>query len=123
MMQGIFKMAMSVLPRQQARLFRWTGRETNARGLDVDAFAPPVTISGSIQAVDRSRYGYFGLDAAMSYITVYSDTPIQDLTRTENPDQLEYAGRRYRILNRSEWTGPADYDGVLAVDIGPAKEA
>lgn len=123
MIRNIFGLASRLLPKQQALLFRWKGRELNERGLDVDAFEPPVIITGIIQAVDRSRYGYMGLDAAKSYIAVYATVPLADLTRTGNPDQLEYSGRRYRVLNRSEWTKTADYDGVLAMDIGPATEA
>ncbi|MDR2745588.1 MAG: hypothetical protein LBB66_10420 [Desulfovibrio sp.] len=117
---GILKTALSVLPKREALLFRWTGRTTNARGLHEDAFAPAEVISGSIQPVDRSRYGYFGLDGAKGYITVYADALISDLTRTGNPDQIEYRGRRYRVMNRTEWHETADFNGVLAEDIGPA---
>lgn len=118
---NIFALAMSVIPQQSATLYRWQGRAVNERGLDVDAFGPPEALAGcSIQPVDRSRYGYFGLDAGKSYLTVYSAAKVGDLTRNENPDQIEYAGRRYRVMNRSEWHAPAGYNGMLIVDIGPA---
>jgi hypothetical protein len=119
---GILKTALSVIPRQEALLYRWTGRTTNTRGLHEDAFAPGEVISGSIQPVDRSRYGYFGLDASKGYITAYSDALISDLDRTRNPDQIEFAGRRYRVMGRADWHCPADFTGVLAEDIGPAAQ-
>lgn len=117
---NIFALAMGVVPRQAALLHRWQGRTTNDRGLDEDSFAPPEEITGSFQPVDRSRYGYFGLDASKSYLTVYSTAVADDLTRTTNPDQIVYQGRRYRIMSRSEWHAPADYNGMLIVDIGAA---
>jgi hypothetical protein len=120
MLDGILKAALSVIPKQEALLFRWTGKTENARGLYEDSFAAPEVITGSIQPVDRARYGYFGLDATKGYITVYSGALIRDLTRTNNPDQIEYKGRRYRVMNMTEWHGPADFAGVLAEDIGPA---
>jgi hypothetical protein len=117
---SILKTALSVIPRQEALLYRWTGRTTNARGLDEDAFAPPEILGGSIQPVDRSRYGYFGLDASKNYITAYAGDPIRVLTRVSNPDQIEYLGRRWRVMNGTDWHGPADFIGILAEDVGPA---
>jgi hypothetical protein len=117
---GILQTALSVIPKQEALLYRWLERRKNEAGLYEDSFAAPEVIRGSIQPVDRARYGYFGLDAAKGYITVYSDALIEDLTRTRNPDQIEYRGRRHRVMNRTEWHGPADFAGVLAEDIGPA---
>lgn len=122
MIEGILALALSVLPAQTARLYRWTGKTRNDRGLEVDTFAEPAAITGSIQPVDRSRYVYFGLDAQKGYISIYSTAYVRDLTRTTNPDQVEYMGRRYRVVNRSDWHAPSDYNGVLAVDIGEAKD-
>lgn len=123
MIETILNLALSVVPRQEARLYRWHGRKTNAVGLDVDVFAAPVPLTGSIQPVDRSRYAFMGLDAARSYIAIYSSTRAEALTRTANPDQVEYLDRRYRIMNAADWQVPANYSGLMAVDIGPATGA
>ena len=118
MIEKILALAMTVIPQQQALLFRWVGRETNDIGFDVDTFAPPVPLTGSIQPVDRSRYGYMGLDASKSYIVIYSQQLAQPVTQTDNPDQVAYMGRRYRIMSAADWHAPADYTGFMAVDIG-----
>lgn len=116
--RNLFGMAMSVLPKQQAVLYRWQGRQTNAVGLDVDNYAPGENFTGSIQAVDRARYERLGLDAAKSYITVFTDVTIDDVTRTKNPDHIGWQGERYEILNRADWTVLAGFNGVMAVRIG-----
>ncbi len=120
MIGNILGLALSLIPQESALLYRWQTRSENAVGFDVDGFGPPEPLAGRIQPVDRARYGYLGLDASKSYITIYSPTLMQDLTRDSNPDQIEYKGRRYRVMNRSDWTAYADFVGVMAVDIGPA---
>lgn len=120
--RNLFGMAMSVLPRQTAVLYRWQNRQTNAIGLDVDSYAAE-PLTGNIQAVDRARYDRLGLDAAKSYITVFTDTPIDDLTRTKNPDHIGWQGERYEVLNRAGWNVQAGFNGVMAVCIGPDKGA
>lgn len=120
MIRSILKTAMSLIPKQSAVLYRWQGRITNDRGLDVDTYSPAESFTGSIQPVDRSKYEYMGLDATKGYITVYTTQIIVDLTRTHNPDHIEYGGRRYKVLNRSDWHSPADFNGLMAMDIGPA---
>lgn len=120
MLGNILSLALGVIPKKEALLYRWQKRETNKIGFDVDGFGPPEPLTGSIQPVDRTRYGYLGLDASKSYITIFSASPMQDLTRDSNPDQVEWNGRRWRIMNSSDWKAYADFIGVLAIDIGPA---
>lgn len=120
MLGNILSLALGVIPMKEAKLFRWIRRDKNEIGHLVDCFAPGTPLTGSIQPVDRTRYGYLGLDGSKSYITVYSPMLMQDLTRDANPDQIEYMGRRYKVINRSDWKGYADFTGVLAIDIGPA---
>ena len=123
MIENILGLALTVIPTQEALLFRWQGREINAIGFDEDVFADPVPLTGSIQPIDRSRYGYMGLDASKGYVAVYCPDLVQGLTKTLNPDQIEYQGRRYRVMVDTDWSGPAGFTGVMAVDIGPAGRA
>ena len=121
MFANILGLALSVLPKQTALLYRWQGRgRSPATGQDVDVFGAPESLIGNIQPVDRTRYGYMGLDAAKSYIAIYASVPIADLSRDRNPDQIEYQGRRYRVMSAADWRSYAGFSGHLAVDIGPA---
>lgn len=122
MIENILGMALTLIPEQTALLFRWISRETNEFGIDVDTFAHPVPLIGSIQPVDRSRYGYMGLNDSKSYIVIYSTEIARTVTNTENPDQVEYMGRRYRVMSAADWRVPAGYTGFMAVDIGGAHD-
>ncbi|MDL2313389.1 hypothetical protein LJC36_00235 [Desulfovibrio sp. OttesenSCG-928-C14] len=117
MIRNILGLAMTIIPKQEALLFRWTGRESNDLGLDVDTFDPPVPLKGSIQPVDRTRYAYLGLDASKKYISVYSTTLAGTVTKIKNPDQIEYQGSRWEVMADTDWHAPADYSGLLAVQI------
>lgn len=123
MINNILALAMTVIPKQQAQLYRWQGKVINSRGLEEDVFDTPVALVGSIQPVDRTRLAFFGLNEAQSYISIYTTEPLRALTDTTNPDQVEYEGRRYGIMSCADWQAPAGYTGVLAVEIGPADGA
>lgn len=120
MIQNILGLALTAIPVQQARLYRWKGRKTNDRGLDVNTFYLPEPLTGSIQPVDRKRYELYGLDSSKDYISIYSKSFASTVTHTENPDEVEYGGRRWRLVASADWHAPSDYSGMLAVDIGPA---
>lgn len=121
MIGNILGLALSVLPKQSALLYRWQGRgRSPATGHDIDVFGAPEGLIGNIQPIDRMRYGYMGLDATKSYIAIYTSMPIADLSREHNPDQIEYQGRRYRVMSAADWKSYAGFSGHLAVDIGPA---
>jgi len=121
-MKGILKLALSVLPKQQdATLHCFTGRVTNAVGLDENAYAPGVPLEQcSIQPIDRSRYGYMGLDASKGYIAVYASIPIDDVRRDRNPDYIVWQGRKWEVVNRANWTQHSGFNGVVCMDVGPA---
>lgn len=122
MIETILPLAMTVLPKQTAKLYRWKDRSVNSRGLEEDVFETPVALAGSIQPVDRTRLAFFGLNEMQSYISIYTTEPLRAMTDTANPDQVEYAGRRYGVMSCADWQAPAGYTGILAVDIGPARE-
>lgn len=121
-MKNLLHTALSMVPKQTATLHRWKGRVQNDRLLEVDVYLDPVSITASIQPVDRSRFQYMGLDASKSFVAIYATQDVLALMQTGNPDVIDWMGRRYRVENRADWHGTADYTAALAVDIGPAPE-
>lgn len=116
--RNLFGMALSVLPKQKGTLYRWQSRSVNEVGLDVNTYGPGEPFTGSFQAVDRVRYERLGLDAGKTYIMIYADTALDDLTRGKNPDQVGWQGERYEVMGRADWNALAGFNGVMAVLIG-----
>lgn len=119
--RNLFGMALSVLPKQKGLLYRHQGRQSSSIGLDVNSYGPGEEFYGSFQAVDLTRYDRLGLDAKKSYIMVFTDMGINDLTREKNPDQIGWQGERYEVLNRSDWNSLAGFNGIMAVRVGKDK--
>lgn len=83
--------------------YRFTGMTTNAVGIDVRSYAAAVTARGSVQPVDRSKYGEMGLDFTRRYIQVWTDTDVMDLYRERAGDQIGWNSARWEIQSENDW--------------------
>lgn len=103
---------------------RYAGRTETRGGSFVSSYFPPVTISASVQAVDRSRYENLGLVFGRKYVMIFSSTDMQSIVRDESPDRYTLPdGRTYTAVSDTDWfgldgawvTGAAGWTYVLAV--------
>ncbi|WP_170872395.1 MULTISPECIES: hypothetical protein [Burkholderiaceae] len=119
MMPGsnLLGLALSVIGKQRVEYYQFLGRETNDVGIDVNRYAPPVPLYGSVQAVDRNLYQYLGLDFQKRYIRLYACAELQDVARDRSSDQIEFAGQRYQLLSDADWFNIDGWDGALCVQI------
>lgn len=117
---NLLNMALTVIRPQTIQFFAFTGRATNAIGLDEATYAAPVAVRGSVQPVPRSQYQRMGLDYNKRYVNLYASTDIDDLARDTAGDQIEFNGRRYEIMGEDDWFPQDGWNGTLAVDIGAA---
>ena len=117
---NILKKALSVISSQTVAYYKNTGRATNDAGLDVATFAAPVNVSGSVQAVNRAKYEFLGLDFEKSYIMAYLPiVGVIDIARDLSGDQMTYGGRRYQLISSTPWMVDG-WSALLGVDIGAA---
>jgi hypothetical protein len=116
---NVLALALTAIAPQPVEYRAYTGKTTRADGQQVAAFAAPVTLYGSWQAVPSSDKAAYGLTLSMDYAVFYASTPMQNAVRDEAPDQFTYAGRRWSIVSRTGWFVMDGWDSVLVVDIGP----
>lgn len=116
---NILDLALGVIGSQQVFWHQATGRSQNAQGQWITRYDPPQPITGSLQAVDRTRYQALGLDLARRYRVFYGTAPIKGVERGQTPDLLDYDGRRHEVVNDLDWRRQAGWQGVLVVDVGP----
>ncbi|MEJ2767553.1 phage collar protein [Mycetohabitans sp. B46] len=114
---NLLSLALSVIGKQRVEYYRFLGRETNDVGIDVNRYAPPVPLYGSVQAVDRNLYQYLGLDFQKRYIRLYACAQLQDVARDRSSDQIEFASQRYQLLSDADWFNINGWDGALCVQI------
>lgn len=116
---NLLNLALSVIQPQAVKWYVYTGKGTNAEMMPVSIFAPPVDIVGSLQPVSVERKTMMGLSLGTSYAMLYATGAHAVLTRDNASDQFGYAGRRYEITDRTNWSAQDGWDGCLLTDIGP----
>ena len=114
---NLLNSALSVIGKQTFQYRRFSGRSTNAIGLDVSTYDPPVTLQGSVQPVPRTLYQANGLDFQCNYINVYVSRAILDIARDVAGDQIIFQGNTYQCVSRTPWAGIDGWDAVLAVQV------
>lgn len=118
--QNLLNMAFSLIAKQAVQYYQYASRSSNAVGQDITVYEDPVAMFGSLQAVPKNLYEFYGLDLQKSYCTFYCSSDILDIARDVSGDQLTYNGRRYQVESNNDWYAQDGWKGVLVVDIGAA---
>ena len=109
--------ALEVICRQSFQYYSYQSRIINEIGKNVRTYAPPVTITGIVQAVDRSLYSDSGLDFNKRYIQVWTDTDTGDLYRDRAGDQIQFNNARWEITSENDWFPVDNWNSFLAVEV------
>lgn len=116
---NLFNQAMTVFTPQEVVWFAFTDRVVSDSGKYVNGYAPPVTILGSFQSVNRKFYQQMGLDLNKTYKTLYTNDPAFDVDRGRAGDRFHYAGRIYDAIGSQDWFAQDGWKSVTLVDVGP----
>lgn len=114
---NILNMAMGLIGAQTVRWLQFSGMTTNAAGFDVPAFAAPVMVKGSFQAVSSKLLHELGLDLSRNYGTFFASKNFGDVARDKTGDRLTYAGRTFQIISKTPWYAQDGWDYVLCVEL------
>ncbi len=98
-------------------LYRYEGKTLNSIGYDVRTYSRPVTISGSVQAVDRNFYTAQGLDFSKRYVQVWTESNVDDIYRGRSGDQITWNGNRWEIMGENNWHPIDGWNSFLAVQV------
>jgi len=124
---NLLRLALSVLGKSSVNYFQYAGVAQGPTGLDTATYDPAITIiTGTVQPVNTARYQEFGLDFSKRYIVWFvPNLNAVDLSR--NPDisgdVIEFKGRRFQLMNNTDWFQIDGWMSPMAVDIGPATGA
>ena len=114
---NLLNSALTVITSQGFGYIKFTGRATNAIGIDVPVYDPAVQVKGSIQAVPRSLFQHMGLDWKRNYIMIYCDPVILGVDRDSAGDRIEFDGKTYQVLSENDWQPMDSWQGLLCVEI------
>lgn len=118
---NLLNLALTVIAPLPVQWQQATGRTQNAVGQWVTAYAAPVTLSGSWQALDSATYRELGLDLAKTYFLFYvASAPVDAIGRGDSGDIIIRDGRRYHVESATNWQGIDGWRGLLCVDVGSA---
>lgn len=114
---NLLTLAHGLIGRQTVQWLRFTGMTTNAAGVDVPAWAEPVDIYGSFQAVSATMLQNLGLDWTKDYATFYNENQFSDPSRDKTGDRLIYGGDTYQIESKTPWYKQDGWESVLCVKV------
>lgn len=109
----------------KVQYLQFQSRALNAVGQYISAYAAPVDVMASVQAVSRGAYKQFGLDFQKNYVAIYVSVDAVDIDRNVTGDKFILPdGRIYQLENQDDWFG-ADggwqgingWVGLLAVKV------
>ena len=95
--------ALRVIAAQSVEWSVNTGRTVNSIGMEVPAYAPPVTIYGSFQPVPRTMYAELGLDFNKRYARFFSSNDMLNVDRDFSGDKIVFNGITYKCESVTEW--------------------
>lgn len=112
--------ALTVINGTELLWYRSQGRAQDAEGNWVTSFADPVTVDGSWQPIDSSKYEYLGLDVQRSYQIFYTHAPIQTVEANKTPDFIVANGRKWVAQKDvSNWLAYDGWGVFVFIDEGP----
>lgn len=117
---NLLGLALTVIGSQLVNYRAFTGRATNAAGLDVSTYAAGVPRRGSFQPVPRQYFAQMGLEYTKEYCNWYDPAAgIQDLGRDVSGDLIIFGGKTWEALSANDWSAVDGWSGVLFVCKGP----
>lgn len=111
-------MALTLIQPSTLQYLAFESRTANEIGLEVSAYAEPVTLTGSFQPVPLRLFQQYGLDFNKIYYNFYAAANMLELNRMRSGDKLQFDGMEYEIIESGKWYQFDGWNGVMCVQIG-----
>lgn len=118
---NLLSIAMRVIKPVVVQYFPHSGRQMNGARQYVDSYGPAIDVVASVQPVKRSKYQFNGLDFSKSYVSIHAERDMNTIVREVSGDYFVFNGRKYKLVDDTDWTVQDGWSKALAIDIGPAK--
>lgn len=112
--------ALRMIQPQPFDYYRATGRAKNAQYREIVTYAKRVEVWGSPQPLSSVRVQQMGLKATKNYLVFYASENFATPTREGPADLIQFNGRRYETVDGTSWIAQDGWEGVVAVEVGPA---
>ncbi len=116
---NLFRRAIRLIKPSQIQYLQAIGRTKNAARQWITEYAAAVTITASVQAVNRAKYQYMGLDFAKNYVKVFSNSNVVSLNRDAGVDRFIIAGVTYQVDDNNNWFLQDGWTSCLAIELPP----
>jgi hypothetical protein len=118
---NLFKQAIRLIKPTNITYYKWLGRTLNPVKQWISAYADPIVIKASVQAVSRNVYQQLGLDLQKQYIKIFAPVDFFDLSRDTSGDKFVWNGHLYQLNSQTDWFIQDGWASCLAVDVGVFK--
>lgn len=113
---NLFAIATSAILTQEIVWRRFLGNVENPLGQLVPAFDDPVTIQGSIQAMDAKDVQRLGLDMREKHSVLYTSHDIAGIAKDgRQPDQIFYGDDSYDVIGETDWMKQDGWKGLVLI--------
>ena len=114
---NLLRQAMGPIARQSLQWQAFVTRVVNETGDYVSTFADPVTITGSMQPVDRKLYQQLGLNLARNYCTLYTEADVRVTDREREGDLVTFDGKPWQAESDRNWRAVDGWRKILCVQV------
>lgn len=114
---NVLSIALRALKPQEMQHAAFTGRTINATGDFVSTYAAPVTISGSMQAVNKALYSKLGLNFARNYAILYTSVDVKPTATDRAGDKIIWSGKTWLCESDHDWRSADGWRKLLCVEI------
>lgn len=111
--------ALTVIEPQLVRHYRFVRQAPDAAGVMVTQYAPARDVWGSFQPVSTALMAQLGLEMNKRHALLYSSQPFTEPGRDTAGDQFAFNGRRWSVLDNTDWAAVDGWNVVLLAEIGP----
>lgn len=99
----------------EIQYLKYRSRTLSEAGVWITGYESPVPVEASVQAVNRSRYTFMGLDFNKNYCMLFLSLDVLDLQRDSAPDRFILPDdRMYQVVSETDWFGE---DGAWATGV------
>lgn len=113
--KNLLNRALHIIPSEQFQYIKYLGAAINDFGISIPSYAEPVTIQGSVQAVENALYQQMGLDLEKNYRYFYCAQDIRGNAENPQPDRFYYDNKIWEVVKNSQWFTYDGWCGVVAV--------
>lgn len=114
---NLLTMAMGPIGAQTLQHEAFISRTVNSIGNFVSTYAAPVTITGSMQPVNRKLYQQLGLNLSKNYSTLYTQADVRVTDRDREGDRVSFGGKVWQAESDMDWRLVDGWRKILCVQI------